>query len=156
MSRFHKLRKATANDIFFIRALEMDPANIFVHCWDEETHRKYLKDPRAHYLIAEGIQGTALGYAILFENEPGIVEWRRIIVARRDDGIGSAFMQAVIDRFTDEGASMLWLDVYEENERARHVYSAMGFEEVRTEAPATDSDATLVIMERPLGLAINH
>ena len=156
MSRFHKLRKANANDIFFIRTLEMDPANIFVHCWDEATHRGYLNDPRAHYLIAEGIQGTALGYAILFENEPGIVEWRRIIVARRDDGIGSAFMQAVIDRFTDEGASMIWLDVYEENKRARHVYSAMGFEEVRTEASASDPNVTLMIMERSLGLQANQ
>ncbi len=156
MSRFHKLRKATASDIFFIRALEMDPANVFVHCWDEDTHHAYMKNPQSHYLIAEGIQGTALGYAILFENEPGIVEWRRIIVARRDDGIGSAFMQAVIDRFTDQGASMLWLDVYQENERARHVYSAMGFEEVRTEVPASDPDATLVIMERSLLLPANQ
>lgn len=150
MSRFHRLRKATADDIFFIRTLEMDPANVFVHCWDEETHRKNMADPRAHYLIAEGIQGTALGYSILIENEPGIIEWRRIIVARRDDGIGTEFMQAVIGNFTELGASTLWLDVYEENERARHVYSAMGFEEVRTEPLASDPSVTLVIMERHL------
>ncbi len=150
MSRFHKLRKATTDDIFFIRALEMDPANVFVHCWDEETHRKNIADPLFHYLIAEGIQGTALGYAILVENESGIVEWRRIIVARRDDGIGSAFMQAVIDAFTGDGASMLWLDVYEENQRARHVYSSKGFKEVRTEPLASDPSVTLVIMELPL------
>jgi len=151
MSRFHRLRKATADDIFFIRALEMDPANVFVHCWDEKTHRQNIADPLFHYLVAEGIQGTALGYAILVENKPGIVEWRRIIVARRDDGIGSAFMQAVIDDFSDKGASMLWLDVYEDNQRARHVYSSMGFKEVRTEPLASDPAVTLVIMELPLG-----
>jgi len=156
MSRFHRLRKANAGDIFFIRALEMDPANVFVHCWDEDTHRTYMNDPKAHYLIAEGVQGTALGYAILFENEPGIIEWRRIIVARRDDGIGSEFMQAVIDKFLDQGASKLWLDVYEDNARARHVYRALGFDEVRTEVPASDPDTTLVIMERPLGLQANR
>lgn len=151
MSRFHRLRKATVDDIFFIRALEMDPANVFVHCWDEKTHRKNIADPLFHYLIAEGIQGTALGYAILVENEPGIIEWRRIIVARRDDGIGSSFMQAVIDRFTRNGTSTLWLDVYEENMRARHVYSALGFQQVRTEALASDPGITLVIMELRLG-----
>jgi len=151
MSRFQRLRKATADDIFFIRALEMDPANIFVHCWDEEVHRQNIADPLFHYLIAEGIQGTALGYAILVENEPGIVEWRRIIVARRGDGIGTAFMQAVIDQFADNETSTLWLDVYAENERARHVYSSLGFQEVRTEPLANDPDITLVIMELPLG-----
>jgi len=153
MSRFNRLRKATADDIFFIRALEMDPANVFVHCWDEETHRVNIANPQFHYLIAEGIQGTALGYAILLENEPGILEWRRIIVARRDDGIGSEFMQAVIDNFTNKGATKLWLDVYEDNARARHVYKAMGFKEIHTEPLADDPNIMLVIMERPLGIA---
>lgn len=150
MSRFNRLRKATAEDIFFIRALEMDPANVFVHCWDDETHRANIANQKFHYLIAEGVQGTALGYAILIENEPGILEWRRIIVARRDDGIGSEFMQAVIDNFTEKGASKLWLDVYEDNARARHVYKSMGFEETRTEQAPNDPDTILVIMERSL------
>lgn len=153
MSRFNRLRKATADDIFFIRSLEMDPANVFVHCWDEETHHKNLSDPKIHYLVAEGIQGTALGYAILVENEPGIVEWRRIIVARRDDGIGKEFMQAVIDNFTNRGTIKLWLDVYADNARARHVYRAVGFKEVRTKPLTDDPSVTLVIMERPLDIA---
>lgn len=156
MSRFNRLRKATVDDIFFIRALEMDPANVFVHCWDEDTHRNNMAKPLYHYLIAEGIQGTALGYAVLIENEPGIIEWRRIIVARRDDGIGSEFMQAVIDHFSKQAVSKLWLDVYEDNARARHVYQQMGFKEVRTEPLADDPTVTLVIMERSLDIVSGH
>lgn len=150
MSRFDHVRKATPEDIFFIRSLELDPANIYVHDWSEETHREMLQDPNVHYLIAEGIQGTSLGFAILLENAPGHVEWRRIVVARRDDGIGTEFMRAVIEHFRGRGDKLLWLDVYEDNARARHVYASLGFKEVRREPLENDPSVTLVIMELPL------
>lgn len=151
MSRFCRLRNATPDDIFFIRSLEMDPANIFVHSWDNETHTKNMADPSIHYLIAEGLQGTALGFAILVEAEPGCIEWRRVVVARRDDGIGSEFMRAVIKQFRDAGAHTIWLDVYKENTRARHVYASLGFKEIRREPLVSDPSVTLVIMELSLG-----
>lgn len=150
MSRFHKVRKATEKDIFFIRSLELDPANTMVHGWDEDTHRANIADPHYHYLIAEDVEHTALGFAILCDDKPGWIEWRRIVVARRGDGIGTDFMQAVIDRFTEAGTDSIWLDVYETNDRARHVYGSLGFEEVRREALAEDPSVTLVIMERAL------
>lgn len=147
MYKFHHIRKATEDDIFFIRTLEMDPANIFVHSWDEATHRENLHNPAYHYLIAEDIEGLTLGYAILLDNAPGRVEWRRIIVARRGDGIGKAFMAAVLDYFfTNHKAEVVWLDVYEQNDRARHVYEKLGFEEVGEDLSAVPGQR-LVIME---------
>ncbi len=151
MSRFFRLRKATADDIFFIRSLELDPANIFVHSWDEETHHQKMADPRVHYLVAEDIEGTSLGFSILIETEPGTVEWRRVVVARRGDGIGTEFMQTIIDDFRDKGTAKLWLDVYQENTRAYHVYSSLGFTKVRVEPLPDQPDKDLVIMELPLG-----
>lgn len=150
MSRFHHLRKATPDDIFFIRSLELDPANTLVHGWDEDTHRENINRPEFHYVIAEDVENVCLGFAILKDDGPGRVEWRRVIVARRDDGIGSDFMQAVIDHFKETGAHTLWLDVYEENTRARHVYSALGFKEVRREPSGDDPNTTLIFMEHAL------
>lgn len=147
MYRFDRIRKATADDVFFIRSLEMDPANTMVHAWDEATHHKNITDPAYHYLIAESIEGDRLGYAILMDNEPGRVEWRRIIVARRGDGIGKAFMRAVLDYFfTVHRAELVWLDVYERNDRARHVYQTLGFEEVGEDLTTVPGER-LVIME---------
>jgi ribosomal protein S18 acetylase RimI-like enzyme len=148
MYEFHALRKATPDDIFFIRALEMDPANLYVHSWDFATHEARINDPKFHYLIAEDAGGKPLGYAILLDNEPGRVEWRRIIVARRGDGIGKAFMQAVLEYFfTTQNAECVWLDVYEQNDRARHVYERLGFKETGEDLAKVPGER-LVIMER--------
>ncbi len=149
MYRFDHIRKATPDDIFFIRSLEMDPANTMVHAWDEATHRKNISDPSFHYLIAENIEGIKLGYAILLDNEPGRVEWRRIIVARRGDGIGKDFMRAVLGYFfTVHKAEVVWLDVYERNDRARHVYEQLGFQKVGEDLQSVPGER-LVIMECP-------
>ncbi len=145
--RFDHIRKATEDDIFFIRSLEMDPANTFVHSWDEATHRRNIADPAFHYFIAVDIEDHQLGYAILMDNTPGRVEWRRIIVARRGDGIGKAFMAAVLDYFfTVHKAEVVWLDVYEKNDRARHVYRTLGFLEVGEDLAKVPGER-LVIME---------
>lgn len=147
MHTFHTIRKATPDDIFFIRALEMDPANVFVHSWNNEAHLANLADPKFHYLIAENIEGQRLGYAILLDNEPGRVEWRRIIVARRGGGIGKAFMQAVLEYFfVTQKAECIWLDVYEKNDRARHVYGKLGFIETGEDLISVPGER-LVLME---------
>jgi len=146
MYKFDHIRKATEDDIFFIRSLEMDPANTFVHSWDEATHRQNINDDAYHYLIAEDAEGHQLGYAILLDNAPGRVEWRRIIVARRSDGIGKAFMAAVLDYFfTKHKAEVVWLDVYEKNDRARHVYRTLGFTEVGEDLKTVPGERLLIM-----------
>jgi len=146
MKRFHKIRYAREEDIFFIYALELDPANIFVESWPEATHLANLHDPSYHYLIAENIEGTSLGYAILHDDEPGRVEWRRIIVARRGDGIGSAFMAAVLKHFfSEKNANNIWLDVYEQNDRARHVYEKLGFTETGEDLKKIPGERLLIM-----------
>jgi len=148
MTSFHKIRRATDEDVFFILMLEKDPANIFVHSSDAETHHANLHDKKHHYLIAENGERASLGYAILVEGENGRLEWKRIIVARRGDGIGSAFMAAVLNYVFNEGlAETVWLDVYEKNDRARHVYKKLGFIETGEDLEKVPGER-LVIMER--------
>jgi len=147
VNRFHDIRPACENDIFFIHALEMDPANIFVHSWDEATHHANLLDPKHHYFIAEDIEKTSLGYAILIEDEAGSIEWKRIIVARRGNGIGSSFMEAILRHFSHKNKTRkIWLDVYAQNDRARHVYQNLGFVETGEDLKKVPGER-LVIME---------
>ncbi len=147
MSRFLRLRKATPDDIEFICALEAVPGNTYVHSWTRATHLEKMDDPHSHYLIAEGQSGERLAFAILFDDGPGRIEWRRIIVETPGAGTGTAFMRAVINYFRKAGTRKIWLDVYEKNTRARHVYKSIGFRELRREPLKSDSSITLVIME---------
>lgn len=147
MSCFQHLRKATPDDIEFICALEAVPDNAYVHSWTRATHLEKMADPCSHYLIAEGQSGKRLAFAILFDDGPGRVEWRRIIVETPGGGTGTAFMRAVINHFRDAGSRQIWLDVYEKNTRARHVYKSIGFRELRREPLESDPSVRLVIME---------
>ncbi|WP_417449196.1 GNAT family N-acetyltransferase [Kordiimonas sp.] len=147
MASFYRTRPAGEEDIFFIRALELDPANQYVHAWDETTHRDKMAEPTYRYLIAENAEGKAIGFAILNYNSPNRLEWKRIVVARRSDGIGTAFMRDVLSQFTaDPVLEVIWLDVYAQNDRARHVYRSLGFQEVREDRETVPGE-TLVIME---------
>ena len=150
MSGFHKLRKATLDDVPFICALEAVPENTYVHSYSEDVHRENVASESAHYLIGETITGEPVGYAILFDDGPDRVEWRRIIVSKPGSGIGSPFMDAIIEHYRQQGTRALWLDVYEENERARHVYRGRGFQETVIQPIEAGSETNLVIMELSL------
>lgn len=150
MSAFQSLRKATLSDVPYIIELEARPENTYVHAYDETTHIAHLNDSEAYYFIGESADAERLGYAILFENDTGVIEWRRIIVGQPGKGAGTAFMQAVIDHFIALNRTKIWLDVYPENTRARRVYGKLGFVEVGEAPNPKNPSRRLIIMERLL------
>ncbi len=150
MSRFHRLRKATAADIPFILKLEANPENTYVHSYPKEQHIENLANEAAHYFIAEDKGSKPLGFAILFDDGPARVEWRRIIIDAPGQGVGRNFMKAVLQYFRDLGTGTVWLDVYDINARARHVYSSLGFKECGGKPLESNPDITLVVMELTL------
>lgn len=147
MTRFHGLRKAGDEDITFITALEAAPANTYVHSSDAATHKAQMADPDFIYLIGEDAGGKPLAYAMLRRESERRTEWRRVITKNPGAGVGKAFMKAVLDAlFLDPALEAVWLDVYAENDRARHVYRALGFRDVgedRTKVPGN----LLIVME---------
>jgi len=147
MTAYAGFRVATADDLDFILEREADPANSYIHCWDRETHQTNIADSAYHYLIPEDTGGVRLGYAILLDNPGARIEWRRIVVATRGKGTGKAFMADVLRHFRHLGKTTVWLDVYENNARARHVYEGLGFRETHREASAEHPGTTLVFME---------
>jgi diamine N-acetyltransferase len=57
------------------------------------------------------------------------LELKRIVVGKPDQGIGRNLLKAALERaFGEFGAHRLWLDVFETNARARHVYAGVGFQ----------------------------
>ena len=130
------LRPAVSEDIPRIVALERTPgAQQFVGQWSEERHRAAHRSGDARYLLSEsGVNekgpGTLEAYVILrgLSEDSDAIELKRIVVAVPERGLGRRILGEVIRMaFEDFHTHRLFLDVYEDNARARHLYESLGF-----------------------------
>ncbi|MGB9078786.1 MAG: GNAT family N-acetyltransferase [Terracidiphilus sp.] len=125
------LRAALVSDIPGILALEGDPsARAFVGQWSEERHRATLAGGDARYLVSETESGDLQAYVILrgLSEESGSIELKRIVVNTPGQGLGRRLLGETIRIVFEElKAHRLFLDVYEDNARARHLYESLGF-----------------------------
>jgi diamine N-acetyltransferase len=124
-------RDATPADIPQICALERLPEfRTFVGSWPEEQHLRMLQDPTVVYIVAEDQKGQVGACAILqgLGSEHRAVELKRLIVGVPNQGLGRKLLASVAHRaFGEYRAHRLFLDVFVDNDRARHVYETFGF-----------------------------
>ena len=105
-------------------------AQEFVGQWSEERHRATLESGDARYYISESDGGEIEAYAILrgFQETSGSIELKRIVVAKPERGLGRRIMAELLRIvFREVGAHRLYLDVFDHNARARHLYEILGF-----------------------------
>ena len=125
------LRPATLSDIRNIVTLETAPsARQFVGQWSEGRHQATLASDDARYFVSQTPAGELDAYAILrgFRETNGAVELKRLVVGVPERGLGRRILREVIRMaFDDFHAHRLFLDVYEDNARARHLYESLGF-----------------------------
>ncbi len=151
------LREATEKDLFFMIGLETEPeARPWLARWTRERHLEAFRSSNEEPLIIED-DGEAAGYALLsgLESEHDSIEVRRIVVARKGEGVGRRALKLVVDRaFEVHSPHRVWLDLMTGNERARRAYEAVGFvyegtlrESLRTEE-GYESMVVLSILER--------
>jgi RimJ/RimL family protein N-acetyltransferase len=126
------LRPATFEDIPSILALERTPmARDFVGQWNEDRHRATLAGGDARYYVSETDWNEIQAYAILrgIQESSRAIELKRIVVAVPERGLGRRILTELIRiAFRDLGAHRFFLDVYEDNARARHLYESLGFQ----------------------------
>jgi diamine N-acetyltransferase len=126
-----RLRPACSEDIPLIAAMERIPAyRTFVGNWPEEMHREKMASADCSYLVAEPESGPLAGFAILRGLASGThsVRLQRIVVANPGQGTGKTMLRSILDyTFLELKAHRLWLDVFEANTRAQHVYESLGF-----------------------------
>jgi RimJ/RimL family protein N-acetyltransferase len=134
-----ELRPTTIADAAGVSAWERHPENApYVEAWPAERHCAALDDPDVRHFIIEA-SGVPAGFLILagITDRSSVLELRRIVVADKGRGIGSAaLIQALRLAFREFGATQVWLDFVEHNSRARRLYSNHGFR-VDTSARAT-------------------
>jgi diamine N-acetyltransferase len=137
------LRRATDHDISFIMATERLPGyDVLVGSYGEDVHRANLADDNWLYLIGLDESGAPQGFAVLQNrhDDDGSEFLRRFAVANAGRGFGKLFLAALIDWiFMHSDNTRCHLHVRSDNDRARHVYRALGFEDIGPEEGVPNS-----------------
>ena len=127
------LRRATLNDIPAILAHERLPESAqFVGQWPEDRHRATLLSPDARYFVSESDSAQLRAFAILrgLKETSGSIELKRLVVHPPGQGLGRQILAELIRVAFDEfHAHRFFLDVFDDNLRARHLYQSFGFVE---------------------------
>jgi diamine N-acetyltransferase len=125
------LRPAVAADVPQIAALECLPAfRNFVGQWPEERHLATLSGPDARYYVSDAPDGGIQAFALLrgLQEASRSIELKRIVVATPGQGLGRRIVRQLMRIvFEDLRAHRFFLDVYDDNARARHLYESLGF-----------------------------
>ena len=126
-----ELRLAHSNDLEWIASLERRPEfREFVLCWPMPEHQSNLNNSDYRYIIL--VQSDSdIGFAVLrgFSKSPDSIELVRIIVEDPGQGLGRLFLrQLLTEILADPSVNRIWLDVYDTNARAIHVYEKAGFQ----------------------------
>lgn len=121
-------------------ARDNTPANLAAHLrnsFSPEIQHQELSQADSIFLIAES-DGQPVGYAQLLINsrEQGMegsnpMEIRRIYVLQEivGRGMGSTLMNASLNEARQRGCDIVWLGVWEKNQRAIEFYKKWGFRE---------------------------
>lgn len=126
-----QLRAANLGDLDFILDQEArEEFSQFILCWNRDKHAQNLDNRDLAYFMVEGDRDPVIGYVILSGlNSPHRnVELTRIVIAQPGQGYGTEALKLVLAKvFEEYKAHRVWLDVFELNHRARHVYKVAGF-----------------------------
>jgi RimJ/RimL family protein N-acetyltransferase len=127
-----RLRRTTPEDLdFVLRAEQHEENRPFVIAWPRTQHHETLANTDLMHLICETVENArAVGYIILagLQNANQAVEFRRLVITDKSHGFGREAVKLVKKlAFEKLNAHRLWLDVKEQNHRARRLYESEGF-----------------------------
>ena len=101
-----------------------------ITAYSPEKHlEEYNRDDIVYLSIYDNHTLTGF-FMLVLEPDNLSVEFRRIVVARRDRGIGQKAI-ALMEDYCRETLQRqrIWLDVFDYNQRGQHVYEKLGYEQ---------------------------
>jgi diamine N-acetyltransferase len=126
-----RLRPTLEQDLDFVCSAEQNTENRpFVTVWSRDQHLASLSSGDLAHLIIEAADHDAVGYMILagLAEANSNIELRRLVVTLKGKGYGRQALRLIKARaFETLEAHRLWLDVKEQNLRARQLYESEGF-----------------------------
>ena len=122
------LEAVSFEELEIIGAMEAGEARDYIIPYSLEKHQQeFMKSAVIYKAIRHG--KNPAGFVMLALDPDGVsVELRRIVVSQPGHGIGVRALEAVRALCRSElGRKRIWLDVFETNYRAKHVYEKVGY-----------------------------
>ena len=139
-----ELGAVTFYDTFTGTCTDEDMQEFIEIYFNKKQVQDELKDPNDFYFIAF-IDEVAVGYIRMKEAESDVaivrnnksIELKRIYVLKEyhSKKVGAGLMQFAIDFAAENGYKLLWLGVWEHNEKAIRFYKKFGFEDTGIQHP---------------------
>ncbi|PSN17094.1 GNAT family N-acetyltransferase [filamentous cyanobacterium CCP5] len=125
-----RLRPTQLADLDYVLKAENAPENaVYIRQWSRDRHQEVIDDAdEAHFILDAG--GQPVGYVILQDllNPDQSVMLRRLVITEKGKGYGQQALALIFQQvFERHGAHRLWLDVKRDNDRAKYLYSKVGF-----------------------------
>lgn len=113
---------------------EMERANDtqeFVIPYSVGQHESLIEGEEVIYLSVYHYQ-TLTGFIILAKESEQVVEFRRIVIADKGQGLGQLAITAM-EQYCAQvlNCSKVWLDVFESNQRGWHIYTKLGYRQFK-------------------------
>lgn len=143
------IRKALPAEILSFANMEATQGTAeFIIPYALGKHYAELSKPEVQYFAILADE-SLVGFMILVLDPDGVsVEFRRIVVATKGKGIGQAVIPAIEGYCKEQLARhRIWLDVFEFNQRGRHIYEKLGYERF---GQGKHRDQVLVLYEKVL------
>ena len=148
-----RLLQTEVEHIPFVVQAETEQENAqYIGQWSFEQHANALNDADILHLLVQNIAGEYAGYVILkgLQNQNDSIEFMRLVITSKGFGYGKSVLSLIKKWcFEKKKAHRLWLDVRENNHRARHVYESQGFKRegiLRECVKAGDVYESLIVM----------
>jgi diamine N-acetyltransferase len=122
------IRATKREELGRICEMERGEARNFVIPYSLDRHQAEFAKPEVLYKSIWR-SGQHIGFLILvLDSDARSIELRRIVVTEPGCGYGKKVVRMVDEICRNElGRVRVWLDVFETNERARHVYEQCGY-----------------------------
>ena len=125
------LADTTEDQLEIFHTMEKDEDTLpYIIPYSVERHRQEFSRNDVVYKSVYNDKSKLIGFVILILEADGhSVEFVRIVITQKGKSYGSRAV-ALIDRVCKEelGRRRVWLDVFEFNRRAQHVYDSMGYQ----------------------------
>lgn len=123
-----KLISAQETDVNrFVLLESASDAHQYIVPYSADRHAIEMGRENTHYLSIYD-SDEMIGFMILAVEEGESVEFRRIVIDKKDSGVGQKAIIAM-EQYCREKLNKyrIWLDVFESNQRAMHIYKKCGF-----------------------------
>lgn len=125
------IREARPSDVRAIREIYAIPAvACFVSTRDEQEISHAIDGTASTYFLACGADQSVAGMALVrgLDDVNLSAEIRQLATCRQGLGVGGALLAWLLQHlFCVKHFNRVWLDVFPQNARARHLYTKLGF-----------------------------